>query len=134
VESRARNVGDSLEEDDIDELTEDQPRVELLRHVVPPVPLVAQFGLEFFFPPARPTLIVLGQPSKRGQLSDDPFLFALFPQDPTKSSVIGRSPKGKVEQEERSRDKTGQVPKDDELQTQSEESELSQLRGEDGVR
>ena len=134
MESRTSNSEHSLEEDDIDELTEDQPRVEFFRHVVPPVPLVAQFGLEFFFPPARPTLIVLGQPSERGQLSDDPFLLALFPQDPTESSVIGRSPKGKVEQEERSRDETGQVPEDDELQTQSEESELSQLRGEDGVR
>lgn len=135
-----KESSDPLEEDDIDQLTEDQPRVEFLRHVIPPIPFIPQLGLQFLLPPGRPPLIdgalilVLVQPSERLQLSDDPFLLALFPQDVAESCIIGRPPKGEIEQEEGSGDESGEVPEDDELQAEGEERELGQLGGEDGVR
>lgn len=112
---------DSLEKDDIDQLTEHQPSVEFLWHIIPPIPLITQLGLQLLLPPSSPifTVLALGQPAITLQFPDDPFLFALFPQNPTESSIIGSSPKGKVKEEERAGDPTGKPPEEDSLQGES---------------
>jgi hypothetical protein len=44
------------------------------------------------------------KPSQLLHLPDDPLLFALFGEDPSKTSVIRTTPEGEVEQKEDSRD------------------------------
>jgi hypothetical protein len=95
-----------LEKNDINQLAEHQPSIELRRDSFPLVTLI-HFHLQFSLPPFGPfssffssTLGFYIKPSPLFQSLDNPFPFTLLSQYPGETPVVTSSPECKIEQEE----------------------------------
>lgn len=124
----------SLEQDDIYELSKHEPRVEFIRHSFPPVSLGTELGLQFAFPPDRPSRWLTSilrcssvENTPRPQLSNDPFPFRLPPEHPPQTRIIRSAPKRKLQEEEDlTRSTWSEEVIDDRLGDECEESQLGE--------